>query len=56
MAGSEEAQVIACHTVDGFNEQLQKGNDSKKLVIFFLIFSVFFKIYLWIYLLVLLLS
>ncbi|XP_058220749.1 thioredoxin H1-like isoform X2 [Rhododendron vialii] len=33
MAGSEEAQVIACHTVDGFNEQLQKGNDSKKLVV-----------------------
>ncbi|KAF7139932.1 hypothetical protein RHSIM_Rhsim06G0028000 [Rhododendron simsii] len=31
MAGSEEAQVIACHTVDGFKEQIQKGNDSKKL-------------------------
>lgn len=41
MAGSEEAQVIACHTVDGFNEQIQKGNDSKKLVTF-IFFSVLF--------------
>ena len=32
MAG-EEGQVIACHTVEAWNEQLQKGNDSKTLVI-----------------------
>ncbi|CAF2046684.1 unnamed protein product [Brassica napus] len=32
MAG-EEGQVIACHTVEAWNEQLQKGNDSKTLVV-----------------------
>ena len=30
---SEEGQVIGCHTVDAWNEQLQKGNDSKKLIV-----------------------
>lgn len=30
---AEEGQVISCHTVEAWNEQLQKGNDSKKLVI-----------------------
>ena len=32
---AEEGQVIACHTVEAWNEQLQKGNDSKTLVISF---------------------
>ncbi|KAL0738312.1 hypothetical protein Bca4012_014522 [Brassica carinata] len=30
---AEEGQVIACHTVEAWNEQLQKGNDSKTLVV-----------------------
>ncbi|KAK4771048.1 hypothetical protein SAY87_031580 [Trapa incisa] len=30
---AEEGQVISCHTVDAWNEQLQKGNESKKLVV-----------------------
>ncbi|CAB4287748.1 unnamed protein product [Prunus armeniaca] len=29
---AEEGQVVSCHTLDAWNEQLQKGNDSKKLV------------------------
>uniref|UniRef100_A0A5B7BTR9 Putative Thioredoxin H-type 1, H1,TRX1 n=1 Tax=Davidia involucrata TaxID=16924 RepID=A0A5B7BTR9_DAVIN len=33
MASSEEGQVIGCHTVDQWNEQLQKGNESKKLMV-----------------------
>ncbi|GAB2279504.1 hypothetical protein Dimus_014144 [Dionaea muscipula] len=30
---AEEGQVIGCHTVEAWNEQLQKGNDSKKLIV-----------------------
>ncbi|XP_024013722.1 thioredoxin H1 [Eutrema salsugineum] len=30
---AEEGNVIACHTVESWNEQLQKGNDSKTLVV-----------------------
>ncbi|KAK4745719.1 hypothetical protein SAY87_012031 [Trapa incisa] len=30
---AEEGQVISCHTVDAWNEQLHKGNESKKLVV-----------------------
>ncbi|XP_043713346.1 thioredoxin H-type-like [Telopea speciosissima] len=30
---AEEGQVIGCHTVEAWNEQLQKGNESKKLVV-----------------------
>ncbi|KAJ7966810.1 Thioredoxin [Quillaja saponaria] len=30
---AEEGQVISCHTVEAWNEQLQKGNDSKKLIV-----------------------
>ncbi|GAB4847487.1 hypothetical protein Ancab_026544 [Ancistrocladus abbreviatus] len=30
---AEEGQVISCHTVDAWKEQLQKGNESKKLVV-----------------------
>ncbi|VYS60027.1 unnamed protein product [Arabidopsis thaliana] len=30
---SEEGQVIACHTVETWNEQLQKANESKTLVV-----------------------
>ncbi|XP_010254672.1 PREDICTED: thioredoxin H-type-like [Nelumbo nucifera] len=30
---AEEGQVISCHTVEAWNEQLQKGNESKKLVV-----------------------
>uniref|UniRef100_I1J8Q2 Thioredoxin domain-containing protein n=1 Tax=Glycine max TaxID=3847 RepID=I1J8Q2_SOYBN len=34
MAGSsEEGQVISCHTVEEWNDQLQKGNESKKLIV-----------------------
>lgn len=29
---AEEGQVVSVHTVDAWNEQLQKGNDTKKLV------------------------
>lgn len=28
----EEGQVIGVHTVESWTEQIQKGNDSKKLV------------------------
>ena len=27
------AEVVACHTIDAWTEQLQKGNESKKLVV-----------------------
>ncbi|OMO75250.1 Thioredoxin [Corchorus olitorius] len=30
---AEEGLVIGCHTVDHWNEQLQKANESKKLVV-----------------------
>ncbi|XVF59711.1 hypothetical protein PTKIN_Ptkin07bG0297800 [Pterospermum kingtungense] len=30
---AEEGQVIGCHTLDSWNDQLKKGNDSKKLVV-----------------------
>ncbi|KAB2008456.1 hypothetical protein ERO13_D10G091200v2 [Gossypium hirsutum] len=30
---AEEGQVYGCHTLESWNEQLQKGNDSKKLVV-----------------------
>ncbi|KAK8705662.1 hypothetical protein V6N13_049259 [Hibiscus sabdariffa] len=30
---AEEGQVIACHTVDTWKEQLEKANISKKLVV-----------------------
>ncbi|XP_010275525.1 PREDICTED: thioredoxin H-type-like [Nelumbo nucifera] len=30
---AEEGQVIGCHSVEAWNEQLQKGNESKKLVV-----------------------
>ncbi|KAJ7979135.1 Thioredoxin [Quillaja saponaria] len=29
----EEGQVISCHTIEAWNEQLQKGNDSNKLIV-----------------------
>ncbi|KAI9200600.1 hypothetical protein LWI28_010310 [Acer negundo] len=29
----EEGQVISCHTIESWNEQLQKGLESKKLVV-----------------------
>jgi thioredoxin 1 len=31
---AEEGQVISVHTVESWKEQIQKGNDSKKLVQF----------------------
>ena len=34
---TEEGQVIGCHTVEAWNELLQKGNESKKLVIYLFI-------------------
>ncbi|XAR64154.1 Monodehydroascorbate reductase (NADH) [Bertholletia excelsa] len=30
---AEEGQVISCHTIEQWNEQLQKGNESKKLMV-----------------------
>ncbi|CAH8388768.1 unnamed protein product [Eruca vesicaria subsp. sativa] len=30
---AEKGQVILCHTVEAWNEQFQKGNDSKTLVV-----------------------
>ncbi|KAK8587074.1 hypothetical protein V6N13_086080 [Hibiscus sabdariffa] len=33
MEGAEEGQVISCHTLDSWKEQLQKGNESKKPVV-----------------------
>ncbi|GMJ06995.1 ARABIDOPSIS THALIANA THIOREDOXIN H-TYPE 1, thioredoxin H-type 1 [Hibiscus trionum] len=30
---AEEGQVIACHTVESWNEQLESANTSKKLVV-----------------------
>ncbi|KAJ7953067.1 Thioredoxin [Quillaja saponaria] len=30
---AEEGQVISCHTIEAWNEQLQKGNDSNKLIV-----------------------
>lgn len=42
---AEEGQVIACHTVEAWNEQLQKGNDSNTLVISFLPSSNFLSIF-----------
>ncbi|MBA0753584.1 hypothetical protein Gogos_020713 [Gossypium gossypioides] len=30
---AEEGQVISCHTLDSWKEQLQKGNQSEKLVV-----------------------
>ncbi|EYU31166.1 hypothetical protein MIMGU_mgv1a015811mg [Erythranthe guttata] len=34
MATSEsEGQVIGCHPMESWNEQLQKGNDNKKLIV-----------------------
>lgn len=41
---AEEGQVIACHTTEAWTEQLQKGNDSKKLV-FFLFFLSYFYVF-----------
>ncbi|KAE9596590.1 hypothetical protein Lal_00007571 [Lupinus albus] len=34
MAGSsEEGQVIGCHTVEAWNQQLQRGNESKQIIV-----------------------
>lgn len=41
---AEEGTVISCHSLDAWNEQLQKGNDSKKLVRFSLILMPSFLI------------
>nr|GMC94911.1 thioredoxin H-type [Ipomoea batatas] len=30
---AEEGQVISCHTVEAWNEQLQKGNNCNKLMV-----------------------
>ncbi|PIA52832.1 hypothetical protein AQUCO_01000599v1 [Aquilegia coerulea] len=29
----EEGQVIVCHTLESWNQQLQKGKDAKKLIV-----------------------
>ena len=39
---AEEGQVIGCHTVEAWNEQLQKGNENKKLVCHLSSFFFFF--------------
>jgi len=47
MAGaSEEGQVIGCHTIEAWTEQLQKGNESKKLVRIHLYSFLFLFLYL----------
>ncbi|KAL3720456.1 hypothetical protein ACJRO7_005296 [Eucalyptus globulus] len=33
MASSEEGQVIGCHTVGAWTEQIQKGNEADQLVV-----------------------
>ncbi|KAK1363521.1 Thioredoxin domain-containing protein [Heracleum sosnowskyi] len=33
MAGVEEGQLISCHTIEAWEEQLQKGNNSNKLIV-----------------------
>ena len=38
---AEDGQVIGCHTVEAWDEQLQRGNESKKLVLYFAFFFVF---------------
>jgi membrane-associated HD superfamily phosphohydrolase len=38
---AEEGQVISCHTVEAWNEHLQKENESKKLVCLTTIYSLF---------------
>ncbi|XP_054818525.1 thioredoxin H-type-like [Prosopis cineraria] len=30
---ADEGQVISCHTVESWKEQLEKGNESKKLIV-----------------------
>ena len=40
---AEEGQVIGCHTVEAWNEQLQKGNENKKLVCHLSSFFLFFQ-------------
>ncbi|KAF6163046.1 hypothetical protein GIB67_001374 [Kingdonia uniflora] len=30
---AEAGQLISCHTLDSWNEQIQKGNDSKNLIV-----------------------
>ncbi|KAM5565005.1 thioredoxin H-type-like [Rosa sericea] len=30
---AEEGQVIACHTTEAWDEQLRKGNETKKLIV-----------------------
>ncbi|XP_047324165.1 thioredoxin H1-like isoform X2 [Impatiens glandulifera] len=32
-SSSEEGQVISCHTLEEFNQKMQKGKESKKLVV-----------------------
>ncbi|KAK6125696.1 hypothetical protein DH2020_015533 [Rehmannia glutinosa] len=32
-SSESEGQVIGCHTVEAWDEQLQKGNDNKKLIV-----------------------
>lgn len=48
---SAGGEVISCHTVDAWNEVLQKGNESKKLVIsiYFEQFSSIFSLYLMVF-------
>lgn len=41
---AEEGQVISCHTLEAWNEQLQKGNESKKLVIYYLFHFFYLKL------------
>ena len=30
---AEDGQVISCHTIESWTEQMQKGNESKKLIV-----------------------
>lgn len=44
---AEEGQVISCHTVEAWNNHLQRENESKKLVCLTTIYSFFFFFFFW---------
>lgn len=44
---TEEGQVIGCHTIEQWKEQIQKGNESKKLVLLPSFLSSSFSIYIY---------
>lgn len=45
---AEEGQVISCHTVESWNEQLQKGIAAKKLVYIYFLFHFVYSSFLYV--------